>query len=330
MRLLVTGAAGFIGSNYVRRRLRERPGDEIVVLDALTYAGDRRNLAEALERVRFVHGDIRDAACARAAMRGCDAVVHFAAETHVDRSLVGGAEFLSTNVEGTHTLLALAREERVRRFVHIGTDEVYGSIPAPKAAREEDPLAPRNPYSASKAAADLLALAHHATYGLDVVVTRCGNNYGPYQFPEKLLPLAILSALQDRPIPVYGDGRQVRDWVHVEDHCAAVDLVLEGGRPGAIYNVGGRGGRENLEVLRAVLALLGKPESLLAAVADRPGHDRRYAVDASRIERELGFRPSIDFERGLEETVRWYRDHEAWWRPALERARATRKHWLSD
>ena len=331
-RLLVTGGAGFIGSNYIRYALESEPTDDIVCLDALTYAGNRANLEGLGQtgRMRFLEGDIRDPQAVRAALDGVTEVVHFAAESHVDRSIVSATEFLSTNVTGTHLLLLEARTAGVERFVHIGTDEVYGSIEAPRKAGETDPLLPSNPYSASKAAGDHLALAHHNTYGLPVCVTRCGNNYGPYQFPEKLLPLAILRALQDRSIPVYGDGQQVRDWVHVRDHCRAVHLVLKQGRPGEIYNIGGRDGTPNLEVLRAVLAALGKPESLLQHVQDRPGHDRRYAVDSVKIREQLGFEPEVAFEEGLRQTVLWYRDHEAWWRPVLERSERERKHWLEE
>ncbi|MGQ0614874.1 MAG: dTDP-glucose 4,6-dehydratase [Planctomycetaceae bacterium] len=329
-KVLVTGGAGFIGSQFLRLLAARAPRPELVCLDALTYAGSRDNLEGLEDALEFVHGDIRDAGCLRGALRGATHVAHFAAETHVDRSIVGAAEFLSTNVQGTETLLRAAREAGVERLVVVGTDEVYGSVAPPREAREEDLLAPGNPYSASKAAADHLALAHHNTYGLPVCVTRCGNNYGPRQFPEKLLPLAILNALRDRPIPVYGDGRQVRDWVHVEDHARAVELVLEAGTPGRIYNVGARGGRENIEVLRTLLARLGKPASLLAAVRDRPGHDRRYAVDPGRLERELGWRPRIAFDAGLAATVDWYRGQERWWRAALERAAAARRHWLEE
>jgi len=329
-RVLVTGGAGFIGSHFLRLLAAQGDPPQLVCLDALTYAGSRDNLDGVEGAVEFVHGDVRDPACVRAALRGVTHVAHFAAETHVDRSVVAAADFLSTNVLGTHVLLQAAREAGVARLVHVGTDEVYGSVAPPREAREEDALAPGNPYSASKAAADHLALAHHNTYGLPVCVTRCGNNYGPRQFPEKLLPVAILHALQDRPVPVYGDGRYVRDWVHVEDHARAVAAVLEAGRPGRVYNVGARCGRENLDVLRAVLARLGKPASLLARVADRPGHDRRYAVDPSRLERELGWRPRVPFDEGLAATVDWYRAEERWWRPALERAAAARRHWLEE
>jgi len=329
-RVLVTGGAGFIGSQFLRLLAARSPRPRLVCLDALTYAGSRENLEGVEESLEFVHGDVRDADCLREVLRGVSHVAHFAAETHVDRSIVGAAEFLSTNVQGTHALLLAAREAGVARIVVVGTDEVYGSVAPPREAREEDPLAPGNPYSASKAAADHLALAHHNTYGLPVCVTRCGNNYGPRQFPEKLLPLAILNALQDRPIPVYGDGRYVRDWVHVEDHARAVERVLEAGTPGRIYNVGARDGRENVAVLRALLARLGKPASLLTPVQDRPGHDRRYAVEPGRIERELGWRPRIAFDAGLAATVDWYRGQERWWRSALERAAAARRHWLEE
>jgi dTDP-glucose 4,6-dehydratase len=326
-RILVTGGAGFIGSNFLRHLAGRSPGDALVCLDALTYAGDRRNL-DGLP-VDFRHGDVRDPAAVRSAMRGATHVVHFAAETHVDRSIVSGREFLETNVLGTQVLLDAARDAGVEKFVQVSTDEVYGSVAPPRRSRETDALAPRNPYSASKAAGDLLALAHFHTHGLPVCVTRCGNNYGPRQFPEKLLPLAILRALRNEEIPVYGDGRNVRDWIFVLDHCEGIALVLEKGGPGGIYNIAGPGGCENLEILRALLRLLGRPESLLRFVPDRPGHDRRYALDGARLQ-SSGFEASTSLERGLEETVRWYRENEAWWRPLLERRERTRLHWLEE
>ncbi len=331
-RILVTGGAGFIGSNFIRMLLGRAGEDRIVCLDALTYAGNRDNLEglESTGRFRFIHGDIRDAGCVQESLQGITHVVHFAAESHVDRSIVSGDEFLSTNVAGTHVLLTGAREAGVERFVHIGTDEVYGSVEPPHTTDEEAPLRPTNPYSASKAAADHLALAHHRTYGLDVCITRCGNNYGPRQFPEKLFALSIVRLLNDEPVPVYGDGRNVRDWVYVEDHCRGVELVLDRGRPGEVYNLASRGGRENLEVLRAILAHLGKPEELLQPVADRPGHDRRYAVDPTKAEKELGFRAQVPLDEGIRRTVAWYRENESWWRKVLERTAHDRKHWLEE
>ena len=315
MRLLVTGGAGFIGSNFVRYVLAAHPGDSIVNLDKLTYAGNLENLrdVEANPRYRFVKGDICDAPVVREAMRGADAVVHFAAETHVDRSNRGADDFLRTNVMGTFTLLEAAREQRVGRFLAVSTDEVYGSI-ATGAARESDPLNPSNPYSASKAAADLLVRAYWTTHRLPVLITRSSNNFGPYQYPEKVIPLFVTNALEDRALPLYGDGRNVRDWLYVLDNCAAIDLVLRRGADGEIYNVGGAAEVENVTLTRRILALLGKPESLITPVADRPGHDRRYALDSGKI-RALGWMPAATFDAALAATVEWYRTHEAWWKP---------------
>jgi dTDP-glucose 4,6-dehydratase len=315
MRLLVTGGAGFIGSNFVRHVLAAHPGDSIVNLDKLTYAGNLENLrdVEANPRYRFVKGDICDAAVVREALRGVDAVVHFAAETHVDRSNRGADDFLRTNVMGTFTLLEAARELRVGRFLAVSTDEVYGSI-AEGAARESDPLNPSNPYSASKAAADLLVRAYWTTHHLPVLITRSSNNFGPYQYPEKVIPLFVTNALEDRALPLYGDGRNVRDWLYVLDNCAAIDLVLRRGADGEIYNVGGAAEVENVTLTHRILALLGKPESLITPVADRPGHDRRYALDSAKI-RALGWTPAATFDAALAATVEWYRAHEAWWKP---------------
>src|SRR5499433_823022 len=284
MKLLVTGGAGFIGSNFVRHVLTAHPEDAVVNLDKLTYAGNLENLrdVEANSRYRFVHGDIGDGALARDAMRGVDAVVHFAAETHVDRSNLGAHDFLRTNVTGTYTLLEAARQLKVPRFVLVSTDEVYGSIAA-GAARESDPLNPSNPYSASKAAGDLLARAYWLTHRLPVLVTRSSNNYGPYQYPEKVIPLFVTNALEDRPLPLYGDGRNVRDWLYVLDNCAALDLVLRKGQDGEIYNIGGSNEVENIALTRAILGVLGKPETFITRVTDRPGHDRRYALDSSKV-----------------------------------------------
>ena len=315
MKILVTGGAGFIGSNFVRHVLTAHPDDGVVNFDKLTYAGNLENLRDVEKdpRYRFVRGDIGDRAQVLEAMEGVDAVVHFAAETHVDRSNAGAAEFLSTNVTGTFTLLEAARELKVARFVAIGTDEVYGSI-AKGAARELDPLNPSNPYSASKAAADLLARAYWTTHRLPVIVTRSSNNFGPYQYPEKVIPLFITNAIEDKPLPLYGDGKNVRDWLYVLDNCAAIDLVLRKGREGEIYNSGGSHEVENIVLTRQVLHLVGKPETLITPVADRPGHDRRYALDSGKAH-GLGWKPTHSFPKALEATVNWYKDHESWWKP---------------
>jgi dTDP-glucose 4,6-dehydratase len=315
MRILVTGGAGFIGSNFVRHVLARHPEDTVVNLDAVTYAGNLENLrdVEGDARYRFVKGDVCDGALVREVMAQVDAVAHFAAETHVDRSNVRADEFLRTNVLGTHTLLEAARARRLGRFVLVSTDEVYGSI-AQGAARETDPLSPSNPYAASKAAADLLARSYWTTHRLPVLITRSSNNFGPYQYPEKVIPLFITNALEDRPLPLYGDGRNVRDWLYVLDNCAAIDLVLRRGALGEIYNVGGGHEIENVALTREILRRLGKPESLVRPVTDRPGHDRRYALDSSKV-RALGWRPAHPFDAALGATVDWYRSHEAWWRP---------------
>jgi len=315
VKILVTGGAGFIGSNFVRHLLTAHPDDAVVNFDKLTYAGNLENLRDVEKdpRYRFVRGDIGDRAQVLEAMEGVDAVVHFAAETHVDRSNAGAAEFLSTNVTGTFTLLEAARELKVARFVAIGTDEVYGSI-AKGAARELDPLNPSNPYSASKAAADLLARAYWTTHRLPVIVTRSSNNFGPYQYPEKVIPLFITNAIEDKPLPLYGDGKNVRDWLYVLDNCAAIDLVLRKGREGEIYNIGGSHEVENIVLTRQVLHLVGKPETLITPVADRPGHDRRYALDSGKAH-GLGWKPTHSFPKALEATVNWYKDHESWWKP---------------
>ena len=315
MNILVTGGAGFIGSNFVRHVLTAHSDDTVVNFDKLTYAGNLENLRDVEKdpRYRFVRGDIGERAQVLEAMEGVDAVVHFAAETHVDRSNAGAAEFLSTNVTGTFTLLEAARELKVARFVAIGTDEVYGSI-AKGAARELDPLNPSNPYSASKAAADLLARAYWTTHRLPVIVTRSSNNFGPYQYPEKVIPLFITNAIEDKPLPLYGDGKNVRDWLYVLDNCAAIDLVLRKGKEGEIYNIGGSHEVENIVLTRQVLHLVGKPETLITPVADRPGHDRRYALDSGKAH-GLGWKPTHTFPKALEATVNWYKDHEAWWKP---------------
>ena len=315
MRILVTGGAGFIGSNFVRHVLTAHPDDAVVTLDKLTYAGNPANLkdVEADPRHRFVKGDICDAGLVGDLMAEVDAVVHFAAETHVDRSNAGADEFLRTNVTGTFTLLEAARARRLGRFIAVGTDEVYGSI-ARGASRELDPLNPSNPYSASKAAADLLARAYWITHRLPVIVTRSSNNFGPFQYPEKVIPLFVTNAIDDVPLPLYGDGKNVRDWLYVLDNCAAIDVVLRKGKDGEIYNIGGGNEIENVVLTRQILRLTGKPETLIKPVADRPGHDRRYALDSAKV-RALGWKPAHGFPSALAATVEWYRSHEAWWRP---------------
>lgn len=315
LRVLVTGGCGFIGSNLVRYLLAHRPDVCVVNLDALTYAGNLANLADVLNDPRhvFVRGDICDREQVRALFaQGLDTVFHLAGETHVDRSIFDATPFIRTNVQGTLVLLDAAREFGVRRFIHVSTDEVYGSLGPTGVFTEETPLAPNSPYAASKAAADLLVRSYVHTFGLPAIITRCSNNYGPYQFPEKFIPLVITNLLEDQPIPLYGDGRQVRDWIHVHDHCAALMRVWESGRIGEVYNIGGRCERTNLEVAQLLCRELGKPLSLIRFVADRPGHDRRYAMDITKIERELGWHPTIPFEEGLRQTIRWYREHPDW------------------
>ncbi|WP_273844286.1 dTDP-glucose 4,6-dehydratase [Rubrobacter calidifluminis] len=315
-RVLVTGGCGFIGCNFLRLMVRERPETEWVNLDALTYAGWLENTEDFADapNYRFVHGSIEDAQLVEALFSGgFDAVVNFAAESHVDRSIAGPRVFVETNVLGTQNLLEAARRHGVSRFLQISTDEVYGSLgPDDPPFTEETPLRPNSPYAASKASADLLCRAYHKTYGMDVLITRCSNNYGPYQYPEKLIPSFIRHALRDEPVPLYGDGMNVRDWLHVEDHCRAVALVLERGRPGRVYNVGGGNEHTNLEITRIVLDALGKPHDLISFVTDRPGHDRRYATDSSLLRRELGWRQEHPFERGIRETVAWYVENAAW------------------
>ena len=315
MKLVVTGGAGFIGSNFIRYVLASHPEDSVVNLDKLTYAGNRANLAdlEGDRRYAFVHGDICDAKVVRDTLRGADAVVNFAAESHVDRSLMEADAFLRTDVFGVFTLLETVRELRIPRLLHVSTDEVYGSVPS-GSSTERDPLRPSNPYSASKAGGDLLALAYWHTHRVPVVITRSSNNFGPYQYPEKVIPLFVTNALDDRPLPLYGDGRNVRDWLYVVDNCAALDLVLRKGGDGEVYNIGGGHEVENVVLTHEILRLTGKPETLIQRVADRPGHDRRYSVDCAKV-RQLGWEPTHRFASALETTVRWYREHEAWWRP---------------
>jgi dTDP-glucose 4,6-dehydratase len=313
VRLLVAGGAGFIGSNYVQRRLAEHPGDAVVVLDKLTYAGRRENLAGLDEsRWELIEADIADRDAARSAVESCDAVVNFAAESHVDRSIEEPGEFVSTDVYGTYVLLEAARDAGIRHL-QVSTDEVYGDLEL-GSATEESPLNPSSPYSASKAGGDLLVSAFARTYGAEALIIRASNNYGPRQYPEKLIPLCILNALAGDPLPVYGDGMQVRNWLHVEDCCAAIDTVLERGEPGQTYNVGGPDELANIEVARRILALTDRDESLIEYVTDRPGHDRRYSLSAARLE-ALGWTAAVRFDEGIERTVAWYSDNEWWWEP---------------
>ncbi len=315
MRIVVTGGAGFIGSNFVRYMLDRHADTEIVVLDKLTYAGNTANLEDVVDDARytFVRGDICDAAVVRAALDGADAVVNFAAETHVDRSISHPQDFIRTDVLGTHTLLEAVRQLGIGRYVQISTDEVYGSI-AQGSFTEGSPLSPSSPYSASKAGADLVVLSYVATYGTPALITRSTNNYGPNQYPEKVVPLFVTNALDGLPLPVYGDGLNVRDWLYVEDNCAGIDLVLRDGEPGHVYNIGGGHEVANIDLTRQILRLLGKGEALIRWVDDRPGHDRRYSVDCSKL-RALGWAPRTAFDEGLARTVEWYRTHDEWWRP---------------
>lgn len=320
MRVLITGGAGFIGSHYARRLIAgEYPafvGAEVFVLDKLTYAGHERNLDPIAQhpRFRFVRGDICDPDLVGDVLAGVDVVVHFAAESHVDRSIRGASDFVLTNVVGTNTLLQAAVEAGVEKFVHVSTDEVYGSIES-GSWPEDHALEPNSPYSASKASSDLLARSYHRTHGLPVCVTRCSNNYGPYQHPEKVLPLFITHLLDGRRVPLYGDGLNVRDWLHVADHCRGIQLVAESGTPGDIYNIGGGTELTNRELTGRVLEEMGMDSSMVRPVDDRPGHDRRYSVDHGKIRSELGYEPSVDFRTGLAETVRWYRQNRDWWEP---------------
>jgi dTDP-glucose 4,6-dehydratase len=323
MRILVTGGAGFIGSSYVRMLLSGAfgPGDpRVTVLDKLTYSGNRANLDPVAghPRFTFVHNDICDPSVADAVMAGQDAVVHFAAESHVDRSIDSAAEFVRTNVTGTQVLLDAARRHHVGRFLHVSTDEVYGSIEH-GSWTEDWPLAPRSPYAASKAASDLLALAAHRTHGLDVVVTRCSNNYGHYQFPEKVIPLFVTNLLDGEQVPLYGDGLNVRDWLHVSDHCHGIHLALTKGRAGEVYHIGGGTELTNRELTQLLLDACGQDWSMVRPVADRLGHDRRYSLDISKIRDELGYEPAVALETGLAQTVRWYRSNRSWWEPLKAR-----------
>jgi dTDP-glucose 4,6-dehydratase len=320
---LITGGAGFIGSNLVHYWFERYPGDTVVVLDKLTYAGNRENLAayEGRPNFRFVHGDVCDPVAVRDAMAGCDAIIHAAADTHVDRSILSGGDFVQTDVFGTFVMLEAARELGIQRFCQISTDEVYGTIPPGQFSLEADEFRPSSPYAASKAGADRLAFSYFVTYGLPVVITRAANNYGPYQYPEKQFPLFVTNAMDDQPLPVYGDGKAVRDWLHVEDHCAAIDLVLRQGEPGEAYNVGAGNERTILENAHLILDELGKPRDLIQFVQDRPGHDRRYALNCDKL-RSLGWEPRQEVVEGLRETVLWYAANRDWWERARARSRA--------
>ncbi len=314
MKIFVTGGAGFIGSNFIRHVLGLDKGYEIVNYDKLTYAGNLENLKDVAgnSRYSFVRGDICDASAVEAAMQGCNIVVHFAAESHVDRSIYEPAPVIETNVTGTFILLQVARTIAIERFIHVSTDEVYGDMEPGAFADENSPLQPNSPYSASKAGSDLLVRAYVRTFGFPAMITRASNNYGPYQFPEKFLPLMITNAMEDKSLPVYGDGKQQRDWLHVEDHCRGIVAVLERGKIGEVYNIGGLDIEENIAIARRLLRLLGKPETLLSYVKDRPGHDRRYALRTDKSEKELGWKPLIRLEDGLKQTIEWYRSNGAW------------------
>jgi dTDP-glucose 4,6-dehydratase len=314
LRIFITGGAGFIGSNFIRYVLGLGKDYSIVNFDKLTYAGNLANLESVVQdpRHRFVKGDICDAAAVEAAMNGCESVIHFAAESHVDRSIYEPAPVIETNVTGTFILLQVARKCNIKRFVHVSTDEVYGDIPDGAFSDEETSLKPSSPYSASKAASDLLVRSYVRTFGMPALITRSSNNYGPYQFPEKFLPLMITNALEGKPLPIYGDGKQQRDWLHVDDNCRGILAVLERGRVGEVYNIGGLDVDENLIIARRLLGIIGRPETLLSYVKDRPGHDRRYALDCKKMERELGWKPEITLESGLRQTIRWYESNQGW------------------
>ncbi|ACM22209.1 dTDP-glucose 4,6-dehydratase [Thermotoga neapolitana] len=320
MKILVTGGAGFIGSNFIHYMMEKHPDYRIICLDKLTYAGNLRNLESALNRenFRFIKGDICDRELVYKVFEEerPDIVVNFAAESHVDRSIEDPEIFLKTNIIGTQVLMDACRKYGIKRFHQVSTDEVYGDLPLDRPDlkfTEKSPLKPSSPYSASKASADLLVMAYHRTYELPVTISRCSNNYGPYQFPEKLIPLMIINAIHDRPLPVYGDGRNVRDWIHVKDHCEAIDLIIHEGKEGEIYNIGGENERSNIEVVKMILKELGKPESLIKFVKDRPGHDRRYALDITKMKEEFGWSPKISFEEGLRSTIKWYLENRNWW-----------------
>lgn len=318
MKLFVTGGAGFIGSNFIRYMMAHRPDVKIINFDSLTYAGNLENLKdiEKDRRYRFVKGDITDIRSVKGAIDGADVIVHFAAESHVDRSILGPAQFIKTNVLGTQTLLDAARQVGIKKFMHVSTDEVFGSLDLEDGKRfsETTPYNPHSPYSASKAASDHLVRAYNDTYDLPVIITNCSNNYGPYQFPEKIIPLFVTNALEGKPLPIYGDGKSVRDYLHVLDHCRALEMVLDKGKIGDTYCVGGGAERNGLEIAQGVLNILGKSKKMMEFVKDRPGHDRRYAINSAKIKKELGWKPEHNFEDWLEKTVEWYRENERWWK----------------
>jgi dTDP-glucose 4,6-dehydratase len=322
MKILITGGAGFIGGNYIHESIQNRPEDTIVCVDKLTYAGNMETLAPVLDKIIFEHADIADSGAMDTVFsrHKPDAVINFAAESHVDRSIEDPGVFLRTNVLGTQVLLDVSRKYEVRRFHQVSTDEVYGDLPTDRPDlffTEETPLHTSSPYSASKAGADLLCLAYARTYKMPVTISRCSNNYGPYHFPEKLIPLMITNAMRDKPLPVYGKGEHIRDWLYVTDHCRAIDLIVRNGRPGEVYNIGGHNERRNIDVVKAILRQLGKPESLIQYVTDRPGHDLRYAIDPAKMKRELGWEPETAFEDGLNRTIQWYQDNGGWWENVL-------------
>lgn len=324
MNIIITGGAGFIGSNFVFHMLREHPQDRMICLDKLTYAGNLSTLAPVMgqDNFRFVKADIcdRDAVYSLFEEEHPDVVVNFAAESHVDRSIENPAIFLETNIMGTAVLMDACRKYGIQRYHQVSTDEVYGDLPLDRPDlffTETTPIHTSSPYSSSKASADLLVLAYHRTYGLPVTISRCSNNYGPYHFPEKLIPLMIINALHDKPLPVYGDGLNVRDWLYVEDHCRAIDLILQKGRVGEVYNVGGHNEMKNIDIVKLICKALGKPESLIHHVTDRKGHDRRYAIDPTKIHEELGWLPETKFADGIKKTIQWYLDHEEWWQPII-------------
>ena len=330
-KVLVTGGAGFIGSNFVRYALTTHADWRVTTLDKLTYAGRRENLHDVMDNPRhtFVHGDIADAPVSGPLVEQSDLVVHFAAETHVDRSIMSAGDFIRTDVEGTFVLLEAARRAtHLRRFIQISTDEVYGSVPA-GASRETDELKPRNPYAASKAGADRLAYSYWATYEVPVIITRASNNYGPYQLPEKVIPLFVTNAIEDIQVPLYGDGKNVRDWLHVDDHCRAIDLLIEKGVNGEVYNIGGGNEVMNVDLTHRILDALGKPVSLIKPVADRPGHDRRYCLDTTKL-RGIGWSPAEPFDEGLRRTVEWYRGNQWWWRPIKEQDPAFKAYYAAQ
>lgn len=333
-KILITGGAGFIGSNFVDYMVSNHPNDEIVVLDKLTYAGNKENIEPflAAKKILFIEGDIADKNLIYSIFKKekFSVIANFAAETHVDRSIVAPSEFVMTNVVGTHNLLEASREYKVRKFHQVSTDEVYGDLGNESGGffKENSDLNPTSPYAATKASADLLAMAYFKTYKMHVTISRCSNNYGPFQFPEKLIPFFFQLAAQDKPLPLYGDGNNIRDWLFVSDHCEAVDLIMRKAKPGSIYNVGGANEKKNIEIAKSILQFLGKSDSLITYVEDRPAHDRRYAIDASKINKELGWSPKVNFEKGIEMTFQWYKKHRHWWQKLLKRNSIdeTRRH----